>query len=128
MCTISDADGWNDHLVRQLTLHRKFPQVVRAAADTLMPALRALPPGHQLVFGIRCNGGKQRSVGFARMLVNHLQDEYDIVVRAGWCNEERFCGCADCARPHGAFPAVFDAAMVEFGRFWPTTQGPLWRD
>ena len=89
---LSRADGWNERLVLEQTRHPKFGKKVREAKDKVQPLFRK--KAGRIVIGVRCNGGKQRSVAFARMIGAFLS-------RSAWVTQKdvnihRWCGCCDC--------------------------------
>ena len=107
---LSQADGFNEKLVLEQTHHRKFAMKVREAKEKLEP-LFELGVG-RIVIGVNCNGGKQRSVAFSRMLGAFLS-------RSAWVEikhmqRKRWCGCSHC---QGDDEDTFALALSRFGHF-----------
>jgi hypothetical protein len=87
--------GWNNYLVRRLTEHELFHAVVKSAKRQLLARMPSLRPDQTLVILVRCNGGKQRSVGVSRMLSECLE-ERGASVHSRFLASWRFCGCQEC--------------------------------
>lgn len=111
---LSKADGWNDGLVLQLTRHRKFGTVVAEAAEKVERLLSAGLP--YISIGFRCNGGKQRSIGFFRLVQEQLdRDKRVSIIDTRHLGQRRWCCCPECQCCH---PDLFAEAFEEFSRFW----------
>ena len=108
---LSKADGCNDKLMLELTNREDFPKIVRFAEKTIEP--RIFFKKRDLYIGVRCNGGKQRSVGFARMLHHclSLDPRCALTPKIQHLNKERFCGCWECTN---RTPEAYDEAIRRF--------------
>ena len=112
---LADADGNNNKLVLQLTKHRKFASLVYHAKSLMTPVFRNWESWTgDILIGVRCNGGRQRSVGSARILEYFMKERGARVSRC-YMNQRDFCGCSEC---HGQTDDIFLEAVCAFRRWW----------
>jgi RNase adaptor protein for sRNA GlmZ degradation len=110
---LSQADGFNDKLVLELTRHGKFPKIVSEAKEQLQVGIDR--GDAEIHLGVRCNGGKQRSVGFSRLLKTFLGSLGYTVLDIEHMGSWRHCGCATCTTPNWA---AFNKALTRFAECW----------
>ena len=109
------ADGNNNKLVRELTKHMKFASLVYHAKSLMTPVFRNWESWTgDILIGVRCNGGRQRSVGSARILEYFMKERGARVTRC-YMNQRDFCGCSEC---HGQTDDIFLEAVCAFRRLW----------
>ena len=92
--------------------------MVDDAKTMLVPALKSWTAhSGEIILGIRCNGGKQRSVGMSRLIKFFLEARHT-EVHASYLNRERFCGCHQC---NGYVDPEFQMSVRAFEQCWGAT-------